>query len=186
MNTQYHIEIWKEVPGYPNYQVSTLGKVRSFKKYPIDGIILKLGLNQDGYLRCGLSNGVSKRYKVHQWVAITFLNHKPDGTAKIIVDHIDNNKLNNNLSNLQLITARENTSKDKSGCTSNYTGVSWYGPTNKWVCKIVLDGKNKHLGTFTNEEEASETYQKALKMLNDGYDTETLLTHCKKKIYMRD
>ena len=100
---------------------------------------------------------------MHQIVAIAFLNHTPNG-LKAVVDHIDNNPLNNELGNLQIITHRKNLSKDKKG-SSKYTGVCWYESRKKWIAGIRVNGKKKHLGYFTNEEEAAEAYQKALKEL---------------------
>lgn len=51
--------------------------------------------------------------KVHLLVAESFLNHKTDGTNKIVVDHIDNDKTNNKLENIQLITIERKLFKRK-------------------------------------------------------------------------
>ena len=172
-------EIWKDIPGYEGiYQVSDIGNVKSLGrevlrngKYPIKikEKILKPSPNSEGYLLVVLcNNGLKKTMKVHILVAMAFLNHKPDGTHKICIDHINNNKLDNRLVNLQLITNRENSSKDKKNGTSQYTGVSWNKSRNKWVVLIKIDDKLKHLGLFTDEYEAHLTYQKALKMYHEG------------------
>ena len=50
--------------------------------------------------------------RVHSWMAITYLDFKY-GDRKIVVDHIDNNPLNNHLSNLQIISMKENSTKDR-------------------------------------------------------------------------
>ena len=60
--------------------------------------------------------------------------------------------------NLQRTNQRVNASKDKKGGTSKYIGVSWYKITNKWVSKIEINGKIKHLGYFTDEKEAAQAY----------------------------
>jgi hypothetical protein len=172
-------EIWKDIPGYEGiYQVSDMGNVKSLSremllkgKYPTTTKekILKTELSHCGYLRVKLyNNGLKKNIKSHMLVAMAFLNHKPDGTNKICIDHINNNKLDNRLLNLQLITNRENSSKDKKNGTSQYTGVSWNKSRNKWVVFINIDNKNKNLGVFTDEYEAHLVYQKALKMYNEG------------------
>jgi hypothetical protein len=171
-------EIWKDIPGYEGiYQVSDMGNVKSLSrevlrngKYPIiiKEKILKPPANSHGYLVVILcNNGLKKTMKVHTLVAMAFFNHKPNGTHKIVVDHINNNKLDNRLVNLQLISQRENSSKDKKGGTSKYVGVR-SSAINKWRAEIYINGKLKHLGYFTDEYEAHLAYQKALKMYHEG------------------
>ena len=153
-------EIWKEIPGFSDYQASTLGRIKSLKKRKV---IKKQRLHNSGYLDTTIYNSekrINSNIMIHQLIAITFLGHKPDG-HKICVDHIDNNRLNNRVDNLQLISHRENSSKDRKG-TSKYTGVSWNKAAKKWTARINLYDKYKHLGLFSTEEEASEAYQKAL------------------------
>jgi len=157
-------EIFIDILDYEGlYQVSNYGNVKSlnFRRSGKEKI-LKLGLDTVGYLHVSLSNnGIVKTKLVHQLVAIAFLKHKPDG-MKIVVDHIDNNKLNNSLNNLQLISNRENSSKDRKGYSSKYVGVSWAKRSKKWVAEIRIKGKKIYLGLFTDELEASRAYQKKL------------------------
>ena len=154
-------EVFRDVPDYEGmYKVSNLGRVKSIKFNKEK--ILKLGVDGVGYLQVKLCcEGKVKNVKIHQLVAIAFLNHTPDGFNGLIVDHKDNDPLNNNVNNLQLVTNRENLSKDKKG-SSKFTGVSWDKASNKWRSQIRINGKYKHLGRFNNEEEASEYYQSEL------------------------
>jgi len=165
-------EIWKEIKGYEDYEISNLGRVKSLARIitTVRGSrtykekILKGALDHYGYSLVSLyKDNKVKTKMIHQLVAIAFLNHTPDG-YKLVVDHVDNNPLNNELGNLQIITHRENLSKDKKG-SSEYTGVSWDKSRKKWMSSIRVNGKIKHLGRFTDELEASEAYQKALKEL---------------------
>lgn len=106
-------EIYKDIPNYKGlYQVSNLGKIKSLGNNKLKKEkILKNRLSSSGYLHVYLSkNKEGKNFKVHQLIAMAFLNHIPNG-HKIVVDHIDNNPLNNYVENLQLISQRENTSK---------------------------------------------------------------------------
>ena len=165
-------EIFKDIPNYEGvYQVSNLGRVKSLnrvilrrdgKNYTAKEKILKSGVGGNGYLIVNLScEGKFKTKSVHQLVAIVFLNHTPCG-HKIVVDHINCDEQDNRLENLQLISQRENTSKDKKG-SSKYTGVNWHKASNKWRSLISINGKLKHLGCFKCELEASAAYQSKLK-----------------------
>lgn len=166
MNTE--IEIWKDVPGYEGlYQASSFGLVKSLgNKYSKKIKILKGRPDGNGYSKIALfKNTVRKDYRIHKIIAITFLNHTPCG-MKYVVDHIDNNKENNKISNLQIITNRENCSKGWIGKkSSKYTGV--YKSKNKWVANITHNYNCKSLGVFSSEFEAHKSYQKALSKINE-------------------
>ena len=177
-------EEFRPVPGYEGlYEVSNFGTVKSLEReflirghYPsiIKERILKpslMGSVGKKYYGLGLyKNDKGKNMKIHILVAMAFLGHVPDGTHKIVVDHNDNNRLNNHLSNLQLISHRENVSKDKKNGASQYSGVTWHKATNKWRSQIRIGDKRKQLGLFISEEEAHEAYQNALKIYHDGGD----------------
>ncbi len=157
-------EIWKDVPNYEGmYQVSNIGRVKSikFKKHKI----LKHSIVGNGYYQCSLwNNSINKRFYVHTLVSIAFLGHKPNG-RKLVVDHINNVKTDNRVENLQIITQRENLSKDRHNKTSKYTGVSWHKASNKWLSKIRIKGKYQILGYFNNEYKAHLSYQNELAKL---------------------
>lgn len=152
-------EIWKDIPNYEGiYQVSILGRVRNVRT----GNILKPSLSTNKkYLVNLCKNGKRKVFEIHLLVAYSFLNHKPCG-HNIVVDHIDNNPLNNKLNNLQLISQRENATKDKNP-KSGKTGVSFHTKYNKFVSRIKIKQKQIFLGCYLSKEEASEMYQKAVK-----------------------
>jgi len=156
-------EVFKPIPGYEGiYEVSNLGNVKSYHIYK-DGKLLRNRINR-GYYRVNLYRDKLITRRVHQLVAEAFLNHKPNG-YKLIVDHIDNNPLNNNVDNLQIITARENTTKDRKLKTSKYTGVCWLKRERKWRASIYFNGKTISLGRFKNEKVASAVYQYELEKI---------------------
>ena len=166
-------EIWKDVVGYEGvYQVSNLGNVKSLPRLVkrkhlvlLKEKILKPGTSSGGYFIVILRKEMnSKVKKIHQLVAITFLNHKVD-KHKIVVDHINNNPQDNRVENLQLITARENCSKDRINTSSKYTGVTWDKSKNKWTSQIQINKKQLHLGRYKTELEAHQAYQNKLKTL---------------------
>lgn len=96
------VETFVKIEGFEKYEVSNLGRVRNIKS----GRILKPKLHRDGYLMHGLY-GYDKRKNLllHRIIATAFIDN-PD--EKPQVNHIDENKLNNDLSNLEWCTEREN------------------------------------------------------------------------------
>ena len=161
-------EIWKDVLGYEGlYQVSDYGNVKSLSRtitkgnitYVTKDKILKQSVDSVGYPYVNLSDyKKQKTFRIHQLVAVAFLNHTPDKHKGLVIDHIDGNKLNNMTTNLQLITNKKNTSKDRKNKTSKYTGVSLNKQSNKWLAQFRENGSVKYLGTFETEEEARDAY----------------------------
>lgn len=157
-------EVWKTVPGFEDYQISNLGRVKSLKFGR--ELILKGSLTSEGYLSVSIcKNRVQKTKYIHQLVAEVFLNHK-SCKMTFVVDHKNLKKTDNSVDNLQIVTFRENTSQNHLKSSSKYTGVSWSKNTNKWRANIYINGKLKHLGLFKNEIDASNAYQKELSILS--------------------
>lgn len=157
-------EIWKDVVGYEGlYQISNSGKIKSLNyRSTKNKIILKNGLNTRGYSVVSLSKkGNVKSFSIHQLVAIAFFNHTPCG-FDLVVNHKNFIKTDNRVENLEVVTQRENGNLKHIKSSSKYTGVSWNKNNEKWTSQIVLNGKVKHLGSFTTEEEASLYYDNAL------------------------
>ena len=166
-------EIFKKVKGYEGvYQISNFGRVKSLERYVkhpsgsykiIKERILKSSPGSNGYLKVDLSlKGENKSMSVHQLVAVAFLNHKLNG-HKWVVDHKDFDRLNNHLSNIKIITARENTNLKHLKSSSRYVGVGWKKQNKRWQSQIRINGRTKFLGYFINEIDAHYAYQNALK-----------------------
>jgi len=97
-------EIWKPVPGFDGYEVSSMGRVRSFRKGALN--YLKAAINGNGYFHVVLrKNGGSYVRRVHQLVLIAFKGTRPRGKE---CAHLDSNKINNRLDNLQWVTRSQN------------------------------------------------------------------------------
>jgi hypothetical protein len=107
------MEIWKDVIGYEElYQVSNYGRVKSLAKvksantgyFITKEIILKAGIDC-GYKKVVLTkDGMRSTKKVHRLVASAFLGDEPN----LCVNHIDFNRSNNNLNNLEWVSILEN------------------------------------------------------------------------------
>lgn len=165
-------EVWKDIPKYEGlYQVSNFGRVKSLKRIVLNNLIidktikeriLKHGVNRHGYNFVILSNcGKHKLMTIHKLVAMCFLNHLINSRI-IVVDHKDNIRKNNNISNLQIVTNRLNCSKDRKNKTSQYTGVSWAKLNKKWIATIKINNNQIYLGLFDNEYDAHLEYQRKL------------------------
>lgn len=96
------MERWKTNPRRPGYDVSTKGRVKNNKT----GRIMKTQVNDNGYEVLQLHH--NKHYsseRVHRLVAETFIE---GGSPDLDVNHIDGDKLNNNVENLEWCTRKEN------------------------------------------------------------------------------
>ena len=80
-----------------------------------------------------------------------------------IVDHINNDPLDNRKENLRICTIAQNSRNRKKRCNSNckYKGVNYHKRLKKYQANITLDYKRKHLGTFETELEAAIAYNEA-------------------------
>ena len=98
------MEEWKKIDDYENYEISNLGFIRSFNYGRIK--ILITDEQKNGYLRIGLwENNKKKKFLIHRLVATAFI---PNPENKSQVNHIDGNKKNNRLENLEWNTSSEN------------------------------------------------------------------------------
>ncbi len=108
------MELWKDIPNFEGlYQASNLGNIRSINhirrngtnKYVQEGKILKFNKNPNGYLQVRLSkNEKAKTYRVNRLIALTFIDNPLN---KSTVNHINGNKLDNRVCNLEWATSQE-------------------------------------------------------------------------------
>lgn len=162
-------EIWKDVIGYEGiYKISNIGRVMSMSRV----IITSKGpkkLSKDkllsnkerhGYPRVILSKDNKVKHRdVHTLVAESFLGYSKN--IGLVVDHIDNNPSNNNVSNLQIITHRMNCSKDKKRKVNLPNGVTM-STSKRFRATYSNKGINTYIGTFNCQTAASLAYQKAI------------------------
>jgi len=143
-------EKWTSIPGYIGlYQVSDLGKVRALEKLDMIGRkrkekLLKPSIGHKGYAKVTLyKNNIRKVIFVHRLVTWVFVRELPKGMKKLQINHVDGDKTNNSLANLEIVTPKENARHAKeNGLTTAYEK----GRNNKYARKVtcLLDGKVVH------------------------------------------
>lgn len=135
-------EIYKQIPKtkYSDYWVSNYGNVKSYKRN--EEIIMKTCL-RNGYKSLTLcTDNKKKNFLVHRLVALTFLDN-PDNL--LIVNHIDGNILNDNVTNLEWVTYSQNTQHSQKILGKIRSGVA--------VHQFNLDGT--YIATFNSIKEAA-------------------------------
>jgi hypothetical protein len=159
-------EVWKDITGYEcHYKISNYGNVKSIKKGK--EFILCKSVGTSGYRINSLCiNSNVKTLMIHRLVAETFIGN----SNGMQVNHIDGNKLNNNVSNLEYVSGRENIQKYYF-TTINKTkrlGATYNKATKKWRSFIRVNGKQIYLGFYETELEASNVYNEAVKKYDYG------------------
>ena len=149
-------EVFRSIKEYDNYEISNFGNVKNKQT----GRVLKPGKDTNGYYKLNLyKNGKIKKIKIHRLVAIVFIDNPLN---KPCVDHIDNQRTNNNLSNLRWVTNQQNSmnSSLRSNNTSGIKGVIFDKQHQKWRARIMLNNKYIHIGLYNTLEEAKIARQK--------------------------
>lgn len=111
------MEEWKDIEGYKGYQISNLGRVRTYNKTTYTnkhGIrhwknrILKERIDKKNKMLSVqlYKNGKGKSYLIHRLVGVTFLGKPTD--KNMTINHKDGNRLNNKLENLEWLSLEEN------------------------------------------------------------------------------
>jgi len=176
------MEIWKHIKGYEDiYQISNLGRVKRISNFKycntkyLNDYYLSFKDNGKGYYRVALSlNGKRKLIMLHRLIADSFI---PNPKNLKVVNHIDSNKKNNDISNLEWCTQSDNCNhfnKEnplKGSKTRKTKGYVYCKRDNTFYSRIGIDGKTINLGAFKTKEQAIEKYNQAyenkIKMLLD-------------------
>jgi hypothetical protein len=162
-------EIWKDIDGYDGkYKISNFGTVvkkatnTKCKKF---GKEKKLSVFiEKGYCICFLyNNKIGKRHRVHRLLMSVFV-----GASNLTVDHIDGNKLNNRIDNLEYVTIEENIKryhKLKNKGKNYHIGVR--KNKEKYTAETQINGKKHYIGTFVSFENAVFAYNSFLNNYSD-------------------
>lgn len=137
------MEIWKKIKGNEDYEISNYGRVKYL------GSIKLTKKRKDNYCYVYLKNS-QKIHLIHRLVAQEFL---PNFDSKKMVNHLDFNKMNNHINNLEMVSNRENQCH-LIKCKNTYIGISFKKKYNKWSAQIMINSKIKYIGTFLTKEQA--------------------------------
>lgn len=167
------VEIWVLVADTKEkYSVSSFGNILN----NFNNTLIKKHIDKHGYEAVGLLiDGRFKTVKVHSIVAKNFIDasYREKG---LVVNHIDFNRKNNKLNNIEVVSIRDNSNKKHLKSTSEYVGVHWDNGTKKWKSTITIGRVKKHLGYYDNEKSAFIAYQDALIYINsDSFNAEWLI-----------
>ena len=118
------------------------------------GVINSCANHSNGYFQIGISG---KLYKAHRLAWMYMHGEWP----KDQIDHINRDKIDNRIDNLREASSAQNNQNVglRSDNASGIKGVTYYKITGKWVAKINISGKLKHIGYFKTLEEASQAYE---------------------------
>lgn len=173
------MEIWKDIIGYEGlYKVSNLGNIMSLEKHIINHSderiqirppkLLKQHKNQFGYMKVWLyKNSKRKEYAVHRLVAMAFIDNLEN---KPCVNHIDNNRENNNVNNLEWCTYKENNQWAEIQGRREFT--------KEWREKISATRKTKPV--IGIDDEGNEIFfAKVRDVKKEGFDPKAIIRCCK-------
>lgn len=145
------------------YQITNTGIITNV----LTNRVMKQSIDKQGYYKCDLmmDDGKKKTHKVHRLVANAFI---AGFQVNNLVDHIDGDKLNNNLSNLRIATKAQNamnSKKKQDNTSSKFKGVYLQIKTNKWRASININNKSIHIGCYFSEEAAADAYNTMAKQM---------------------
>ena len=167
LNQLLSITIWKRIDGYDNYEISICGQVRNVRTKRV----LKPRISKSGYYRVELYNSIKQSTQnIHRLVAKAFI---PNLNNDDFIDHINNVKIDNTISNLRWCTNQQNqfnASLNKTN-TSGVRGVYWCKEKNKtvttsWQCgreRIQKRRRGRETGNQKNNTSAS-------RCMNNGHE----------------
>ncbi len=146
-------EEWKWVKGYEGYyQISNLGRLKSFKKYK-SGYILSNKNEKGGYFSVVLTaNGKTRYCRIHVLVAETFIGEIPVGFH---VHHKDDNKQNNVVTNLEIIHPKLHRKETEKTNPQIVVGMNNYNKFTKPRHVVQIDSEGHFIAEYANAEIAS-------------------------------
>lgn len=127
-------------------------------------VIIKAN-EKDGYCQVGWGGHMFKSHRL-----LYCLYHQTDVDPNLVIDHINNDKLDNSKANLRLVTARENSNNLKKHRTGRLVGAKFNKRRNKFESGIKINNKQISLGCYNTEQEAHDVYKQVCNMLDKSVE----------------
>lgn len=118
----------------------------------------------DGYKRLNIDG---KMHMAHRLAYALATEKQPEA----IIDHIDGNRMNNSITNLRVANAMQNAHNTRISKrnTSGLKGVYWDKYHQKYRARVMVNGRQNHLGLFTDLKDAQGAIEKARKRLHGDF-----------------
>lgn len=156
------MEQWKDIIYEKDYQISNLGRIKSFK-WGKERILKQSQCMNGYYYVCLSKNGIVKNYFVHRLVAEAFI---PNPNNLPCVNHKDEDKSNNIVSNLEWCDVKYNTN---------------YGTRNKRIGKSNTNGKlSKPVLQYTLDGQFVKEWSSTMECKRNGYNHSHIIECCRK------
>jgi len=123
-------------------------------------LVLNKANRSNGYCQVQFKERI---VKYHTIVYILLCGDIPEG---LVVDHINGDKIDNNIKNLRAVSIRVNAQNAHSHRKGKLVGSTFHGDSMKWMARIVINKKSIHLGYYHTERAAHEVYCKALELMD--------------------
>lgn len=138
------MEEFRTVQKYPTFKVSNLGRVLNTKTGNYVGFKTSYGYKA--------IDVTGRQVRVHQLVAAEFLEHRDAPNKFIMIDHINGDKSDNNVNNLRIVTAKQN-SRNTKRFKQKRLGCIYITRCNTYQALITFKGK-RHVKSFKTKSEA--------------------------------
>lgn len=155
-----NLECWRTIEGFPSYEVSSLGRVKSLPRTYVPTERILVQTNRDSYNEVKLGRGTLRR--VHRLVAEAFL---PRQEGRDTVDHINRDPTDNRAENLRWVTTSENLMNKgaQKNSKSGHKNISWDGERHLWRLQI----QSKTIGRYADLDDALLNREEILSQLKD-------------------
>lgn len=176
------MEIWKDIKGFEGYyQISNMGNVRSLDRFDgirnLRGQSIRPNSKRNGYLQVGLRRDSKRKWTtIHRLVATHFIDN-PENRPQ--VNHIDGNKLNNTVDNLEWATPAQNLYHARKNNLieapkgKEHVNFGICGAESKSAKKVVR---------YDKDSKETKVYEALILTEDDGFDRTSVSKCCNKKL----